>query len=394
MQHLGAANRGKSAEPKQNRGQSMKTKYNTVRGWKSAANAASGDGVAFTLEGLPANERTARICLEHLLREHDLPAGLASPLEFGCFMVVYTDAGIAYLPLLAFQCEQRNRAELWAQAMRCGLVDELARAAFSVGLSVTDLRRVKRYWRRMFRREETLPQTFLQRMRSRPLCPDAFRYDRAVGVEFETFGDVSRKTLQNALPMWANVTGDGSITAETGQGHEVRALFVRRELEPRLFRLCRTLDSLGLAVNKSCGLHVHLDQRGETEAQVEKRAKVMDSWLCALQELVPASRRANSYCRFGVSKTDRYRAVNLTAFREHRTLEVRLHSGTTDYTKALAWIRLLELLAALKKGPKAGGCIATLEQLPLAAHDLAYWRKRHAQLNPHLYNSTTTTENE
>ena len=125
-----------------------------------------------------------------------------------------------------------------------------------------------------------------------------------------------------------------------------------------------------------------------------KRAKIMDAWLHAMRELVPASRRANDFCKFGVSEGHRYHAVNFTAFAKYQTLEVRLHSGTTDYTKVLAWIRLCELLAAMRTKPKAAGCIATLEQLPLASHDLAYWRARHRELNPTMYAANITSEQE
>lgn len=237
---------------------------------------------------------------------------------------------------------------------------------------------------------------FMQRCRKLSLTPKVFRYDRAIGVEFEAFGAVREDALAASLPVWAQRKHDGSISpARSGQwGHEVVALLVRREMEPRLFRLCAKMQSAGLAVNASCGFHVHLDQRGECAAGVKKRAAIIDKWLSALRELVPVSRRDNSYAKFGISSTDRYRAVNITSFSKHQTLEIRLHGGTTDYTKALAWIRLVEMLAALHKGPRAAsGCIATLEQLPLAAHDLAYWRARHAQLNPHLYGSANGGSN-
>jgi hypothetical protein len=51
----------------------------------------------------------------------------------------------------------------------------------------------------------------------------------------------------------------------------------------------------------------------------------------------------------------------------------------------------------MTKKPKAASCIATLEQLPLASHDLAYWRARHRELNPSLYSTNptdTTTDSE
>jgi hypothetical protein len=366
-----------------------------VRGWAEAV-AACEDGRFSVHSRMPANSITARAVVRRLL----IQRGFAEEQEgtssagwtcenFLCSPEGWDDAGVIYVPLLRF----RNPADrqLWAAVISSGLDRELRRAAWEMGHH-TVARQAARLWRQQFTAPETEARTFEQRVRAKPLCPETFKYDRAVGVEIECFGQIGRKALCDALPIWAGVTGDGSIAPTEGNAHEVRVLLVRRELEPRLFRLCKRLDALGLKVNRSCGLHVHLDQRGQTEQQVERRAKVMDAWLCALQELVPASRRENSYCRFGTSWKDRYRAVNLCAFSAHRTLEVRLHSGTTDYTKILAWVRLLELLAALAKKPKPGGCVAVLEQLPLAAHDLAYWRSRHAALNPHMYGSNIQQE--
>lgn len=366
-----------------------------VRGWAQAV-AACSEGQFSTFSKMPANSTTARAVVWRLLvqrgfavdRESTMGAGWACDHYF-CCPEGWDDAGVIYLPLLRFRTP--GSRQLWAAVLSSGLDRELRQAMWAMG-HTTVVRQAARMWRQQFPVPEQEERTFLQKMRQRPLCPDTFKYDRAVGVEIECFGEVSRKALVDALPLWAGVTSDGSISATEGQAHEVRVLLVRRELEPRLFRLCKRLEVLGLKVNRSCGLHVHLDQRGQTEAQVEKRAKIMDAWLSALQELVPASRRENSYCRFGTSWKDRYRAVNLCAFSAHKTLEVRLHSGTTDYTKILAWVRLLELLAALRSKPKPGGCVAVLEQLPLAAHDLAYWRSRHAALNPHLYGANVQQE--
>ena len=247
-------------------------------------------------------------------------------------------------------------------------------------------------------REDPTPPLFSlrQRMMRQDLTPRTFRYERAVGLEFETVSKVKAEILADALPIWTRVTCDSSIerTSANPCANEIRALLTRSELEPRLFRLCERFKTLGLTVNRSCGLHVHFDMRGRRLEEVTKIAKRADKWLKALQELVPASRRENRYCRFGVSTRDRYHAVNLCSFSKFETLEIRLHSGTVDYSKTLAWIRLCELILALKSGPRAGDCLGTLSQLPLAEHDLAYWRTRHAQLNPHLYSETARATSE
>jgi len=221
-----------------------------------------------------------------------------------------------------------------------------------------------------------------------------FKFDTAVGVELETYGLIDRKELSAKLPYWARAKSDGSIRPNKGQDHEIVALFPRSELEPRLFRLCKTLGNLGLQTNRSCGLHVHIDYRKYTEREMIVQAKIINAWLKAMQELVPLSRRENTYCQFGISQSSRYRAVNVLSYQAHKTLEIRLHSATLDYTKILAWIRLLELLRVIRKKPKAAGCIGTLEQLPLATHDLAYWKMRHQQINPGQYEQNLSPEQE
>ncbi len=227
-----------------------------------------------------------------------------------------------------------------------------------------------------------------------------FGYNNCIGLEFETYGPIKRDTLANSLPYWTRVVGDGSIrpTGQEADGHEVRALLDRTKAEPRIFRLCERMQQLGLRVNRSCGLHIHLDARAVSSFDdVVRIGRIMDAWLYALRELLPASRRANDYCKFGIATTDRYRAVNVSSYGKHRTLEIRCHSATLDYTKVIAWLRLCELIRAMPKKPKAASCIATLEQLPLATHDLSYWRARHRELNPSLYSNNpvdTTTDSE
>ena len=227
-----------------------------------------------------------------------------------------------------------------------------------------------------------------------------FAYNNCVGLEFETYGSIKRDTLAESLPYWTRVVSDGSIRPNTPgtDGHEIRVLLDRTTAEPRLFRLCERMQKLGLRVNRSCGLHIHLDARASSSFdEVVRVGRIMDAWLYALRELLPASRRGNDYCKFGIGTNDRYRAVNVSSWGKHRTIEIRCHSATLDYTKVVAWLRLCELIRAMPKKPKAASCIATLEQLPLPAHDLSYWRARHRELNPSMYSNNpidTTTDSE
>lgn len=229
--------------------------------------------------------------------------------------------------------------------------------------------------------------TAMQKLRNAPLTPETFRYERAVGIEIECLRPYGRDV---AIPLWVRSSGDSSIrTTSNTDAVEYKLLLKRSELEMRLNKFCSMISDH--KVNTSCGLHVHLDCRGRATDDVRAVAKRMTAWLIALKEFVPESRRNNTdYCALSFSETNRYRAVNFDAFRKYKTLEIRLHSGTVDYTKIIAWVRLCELLFVLPTKPKAGAQgIAALSQLPLPEYERSYWLKRHAQLNPRQYTSTT-----
>jgi hypothetical protein len=238
---------------------------------------------------------------------------------------------------------------------------------------------------------------FIERVAELPLTPDKYKYDRAVGIEIESLRP-SGRTVE--LPVWAREGYDGSLRAPSGYNAiEYKLLVKRSELEMRLHKFCGLIADH--KVNTTCGLHVHLDCRGKTEADVKKIAQRMSAWMSALQEFVPESRRSapdgrTNYCQLPFSSTDRYRAVNFTAFRKYKTLEIRFHSGTVDYTKIIAWIRLCELLFVLPTKPRAGASgVAALSQLPLSEYERSYWLKRHQTLNPRQYPSANpTTESE
>jgi hypothetical protein len=370
--------------------------------------------VVYSAEGLPLNNDAARslaraiTCAE---AEITFSRGLDYSWSAGSIMTVADDGNaLLYLPIIqplgirprvtsGFSEWDAGRCDVVPQRYNGAVLDRVSRILRRVasladrhavmGSSVADCLRAHR--ERSSSRP--VPETLTQRMAARPLNPDTFKYTRAVGMEFEGMASIGAPDLAARLPVWSRVAQDGSIRPVSGTvAHEVRALFPREMLEVRLHRLLTVLGSVGFRVNASCGLHVHFDMRGRSEAHVMDRARMVDKWLYALRELVPASRRdGNNYCKFGVSKTDRYRAVNVRAFESHSTLEIRLHSGTVDYTKVLAWLRLCELLLAMRRKPTAADCLGTLAQLPLAEHDVAYWRERHRTLNPGQYSGSNVS---
>lgn len=243
--------------------------------------------------------------------------------------------------------------------------------------------------------EEVRP--FVQRLAQLELTPNAMRYQRAIGIEIEGFSPFERHELQDALPYYCRIASDASIRP-TGNTHgaEVRMLLNRSAVEPRLVRALKVLHAHEFQTNRSCGLHVHLHAAHLTTTERQAKQSAMIAWLRLLSNFVPQSRRQNDYCRLDMctatARRNRYAAVNICTG-DKLTIEVRLHSATTDLTKIMMWIRLCELLFVLPKPrPNTGQDLAALDALPLCEWDKSYWRQRYMQLNPATINHNTSTE--
>lgn len=183
-------------------------------------------------------------------------------------------------------------------------------------------------------------------------------YTRHVGIELEFAARSTREELSLALyeaGLLKQVTlkDDGSVRiSKTGdKTHELCILAPADTVHETIKQACATLRSAGGYVNRSCGMHVHLDMR-------RKRPEVCFQRLLAslniLYMLVPEERRYNRFCRRNVpsqawpgrgrptdSSDNRYLAINPYAYGRHKTIEVRLHGGTLNPLKINHWIDLL-----------------------------------------------------
>jgi len=141
------------------------------------------------------------------------------------------------------------------------------------------------------------------------------------------------------------VVTDSSLTDDTGNyfGCEIKILFREGDYSS-LAKICAWLDDKKAIVNKTCGLHVHLDARKYDSKHVRIFAQRFASALPYINKMVPKSRVANSFCKDGLSFNDRYSAVNGDAYSKHKTIEVRLHTGSTNFSKIKNWVDLLTLV--------------------------------------------------
>lgn len=134
--------------------------------------------------------------------------------------------------------------------------------------------------------------------------------------------------------------------------------------------VCRELKVERPKVDRSCGLHVHVDV---SDFDWRTAQMLMRFWLRYepfFMELIPSNRRSNHYCmphrgsrwnsripaeiasalrtnsqqsfeRFARNNFTKYRSLNLAPFWMNHRVEFRLHSGTINYDKIRAWCMLV-----------------------------------------------------
>ena len=111
-------------------------------------------------------------------------------------------------------------------------------------------------------------------------------------------------------------------------------------------RVIAVLESKKCYINKTCGMHVHIDMRKRDQVKAFSQLVRAQPVLYAM---CPPSRKDNRYCKptRGAKLArrhingERYRGINACALREHNTLEIRIHSGTLSAAKVVNWVDLL-----------------------------------------------------
>ncbi len=245
---------------------------------------------------------------------------------------------------------------------------------------------------------------------------------RTYGVEIEGF-NVPARTLADTLTEagipchyegynhitrnhW-KVVGDSSI-----QGYNSFEL-VSPPLQgengfEQIRKVCAVLDDLNAKVNRSCGLHVHLNARDLSLKAIKNICKIYYSEEKGIDAWMAPSRRRGQWCQslhdltpvyadfYGVidnANTDsirrlqaflntRYRKVNLMSYDRHGTVEFRQHQGTMNADKIINWVRFLQLLVEKAKTarPRPRNAETHLSQAEEVNRVLDYICKDHEDL--------------
>ena len=192
---------------------------------------------------------------------------------------------------------------------------------------------------------------------------------RHTGVELEFISTVSNDSIagfisENGLEEYCHIKGDGSIHRTNGYTNECEITILDQSstIRKTVEKVCKVLNNkeeVNAAVNKSCGLHVHLDLRGYTQSTLDRIWYNFCLWQDLLYAMNPGfrestfSKRVNTFNkRFPSDWGDRYTGINPRALSKFGTIEIRMHVGTTNATKINNWIRILEAIKSTRKVPE------------------------------------------
>lgn len=198
---------------------------------------------------------------------------------------------------------------------------------------------------------------------------------RAFGVEIELTGP-RRDIIEEALATigidvvvrgYAVTNGnnwelkhDGSVR---GEGLElVSPKLYGEEGLATLEQVLTTLTVAGATVDRSCGIHVHIDFRGRSVQQIKDSIRPIVGSQSAIYDMCAPSRRSNTYSPMWreshvqsmMLATDLAQIqyvgprgfVNLGSYPRHGSIEFRSHGGSTNARKVLAWVRMIQAAVA------------------------------------------------
>lgn len=215
-----------------------------------------------------------------------------------------------------------------------------------------------------------------------------FNFDTVeFGVEIEAFGlkrneiiteltaagiEVRGEDYNHSTRTWWKIVSDSSIHGEDAFELVSPVLKGTTGLQ-NLRTTLLIISGLEAKVNKTCGLHIHINAReftSQTWINLFKNYQTIES---LIDTWMAPSRRENhnTYCKTlrgidleDISKqsverttreisnrffSDRYFKVNIQSFWRHGSVEFRQHAGTTNHKKVTNWILFLARLVEFSK---------------------------------------------
>lgn len=177
--------------------------------------------------------------------------------------------------------------------------------------------------------------------------------ERHVGIEIECGIKIKKEELADKLMHLAGyvmIKNDGSVGVPDRNNIEINVCAPVSIYKDILRQLTDVLNSkeVGAKVNKTCGLHVHLDAReyNYNYSQLNNNYSRLVAVQSILYSMQPKSRQDNNYCKRSKTRnirrgSTRYQGINAQSLWKYNTIEIRLHAGTTEFQKIANWVDLV-----------------------------------------------------
>lgn len=176
-----------------------------------------------------------------------------------------------------------------------------------------------------------------------------------IGIELEFCAPIKEnqfavKLFKSGIHKFAQLKKDGSLRPYPNEtGYELAILLEESNYKKRLKQITTLLSQVGaVAEGRRAGLHVHIDMRRRNKDLVYNN---LVSCQYALLSIVDPKRYNNEFCRvvesrkfpteFTGQREERYKTINAAAFYKYKTLEIRMHEGSVDFTQISNWVDLL-----------------------------------------------------
>lgn len=232
-----------------------------------------------------------------------------------------------------------------------------------------------------------------------PIAPPRLR---KFGVELECFGAPRERIIAEAqsrslMVLSQRYNHTDINTAKIVSDASVRGADANEVVTPPLSEwddlktICESIRAAGGRVNKSCGLHVHLDFSERDVALAQRIGHNYYMLRLLINNSLAPSRASNSYCMIDAVPAfsehpaslgellgrGRYCAVNYCAIARHGTIEFRQHQGSLNFAKIRKWIMFLQSLVEWSKDHEIVGDMVRDRADPrLAGLRIDYLRER------------------
>jgi hypothetical protein len=203
-------------------------------------------------------------------------------------------------------------------------------------------------------------------MRIDPTGPQCF------GVEIETDRCNNYEDLDGGY--WG-AKDDGSINGK----EFVSCVLQGQEGFKAIDTIGKFARNNGWDADNACGLHIHLDARNVPDETLYAVCRNYYHLEGVFRQIVARHRCGNTYCKavdfsnlpddcrtfrqFAGSVLSRFRWVNVSAYLDHQTIEIRNHHGTVSAKEIKAWVALhLEFWVWTTKGGRVPSGLTLQEQ--------------------------------